>query len=295
MGTFQDGSIEVSREYSVIDSDSEETSQHSLNYRIHNRMNLSSQKSAPIVVLHGGPGVPSDYLYPLKDVIPYRSIVFYDQLGSGRSPGPDIISAYSIEKSIDDLELLLKKLNLRRFHLYGQSFGGILAFEYLKRIAERKKNDDEYKCLSVILSSSPPNVEQVEQTANKLIEKLLEEDDDQNTLAERFRENNQCRIKEKPQPLVNAYDHAGTIWRGTDVIKEWKAENPNDDASRMPSALILRGEYDFVDEECCQGWKDVFNHKFVRYKVLNDCSHHGLLENGSIYGDIVDSFFSEYD
>jgi len=303
--TFQDGSIEVLREYSAIDGDSEEeeytsndtaieTSQHSLNYRIHNRMNLSSQKAAPILVLHGGPGVPSDYLYPLKDVVPYRSIIFYDQLGSGRSPGPDNINAYSIEKSIDDLELILKKLNLRRFHLYGQSFGGILAFEYLKRIAEQEEKD-EYECLSVILSSSPPNVEKVEQTANKLIEKLVEEDDDQTTLAERFRVNNQCRMKDKPQSLVDAYNHAGTIWRGTDVIKEWKAVRPSDDASRMPSALVLRGEYDFVDEECCQGWKDVINHKFVRYKVLNDCSHHGLLENGPIYGDIVDSFFSEYD
>ncbi len=222
-------------------------------------------------------------------------------MGSGRSPGPDTIHAYSIEKSLDDLELLLKKLNLRRFHLYGQSFGGILAFEYMKRVAERvqvvveDKDHDSYECLSVILSSSPPNVKQVEESANKLLTELIEEDDDQSTLAERFRMNNQCRTSDKPQALVDAYSHAGTIWRGTDVIQEWKAAKPRDDASRLPSALILRGEYDFVDEECCEGWKDVFNHKFVRYKVLSDCSHHGLLENGPLYGEVVDSFFAEYD
>lgn len=314
--SLQDGTIEVTREYYKSNNNGDnnnntdngnegssssndttiQTSKHLIHYRIHNRMNLSSQKAAPILVLHGGPGVPSDYLYPLTNVIPYRSIIFYDQLGSGRSPGPDNINAYSIEKSIDDLELLLKKLNLRRFHLYGQSFGGILAFEYLKRKAEQKQNDDDdYECLSVILSSSPPNVEQVETAANELIESLLEEDDDSSTLAERFRKNNQCRIEEKPQPLIDAYNHAGTIWRGTDVIKQWKAEKPCDGSSRMPSALVMRGEYDFVNEECCQGWKDVFNHKFVRFKVLSDCSHHGLLENGPVYGDIVDSFFAEYD
>lgn len=199
--SFQDGTIEVSREYTTDDSTSTSTatstttSSHSLHYRIHNQMRLSSQKSAPILILHGGPGVPSDYLYPLKNVIPYRSLVFYDQLGSGRSsPGPQSLNAYSIEKSLDDLELLIKTLGLRRFHLYGQSFGGILAFEYLKRISDRQHDDnngDRPECLSVILSSAPTIVEQVEASANSLINKLLEEDDDTSSLAERFRLQNQ--------------------------------------------------------------------------------------------------------
>jgi L-proline amide hydrolase len=299
--SFQDGTIEVSREFHVSSnfstkSQEQQTSIHVLHYRIHNRMNLSSQKAAPILVLHGGPGVPSDYLYPLTEVIPYRSIVFYDQLGSGRSPGPEHIDAYSIEKSLDDLELLIKKLNIRRFHLYGQSFGGILAFEYLKRVAEKKNSgDDQPECLSVILSSTPSNVEQVEASANILMDNLLVEDDDMSSLPERFRLQNQCRIPEKPQSLVDAYSHAGTVWRGTDVIKDWKAKGPADGASRMPSALVMRGEHDFVSDECVQGWKKVFNHPFVRIKVLDGCSHHGLLENGREYGDIVDSYCSEYD
>lgn len=295
--SFTDGTIEVSRECTITgDSSSiQKESSHSLHYRIHNRMNLSSQKAAPILILHGGPGVPSDYLYPLVDVIPYRSLIFYDQLGSGRSPGPSSLDAYSIEKSLDDLELLIKKLNLRRFHLYGQSFGGILAFEYLKRIAERSKDDDEVSVLSVIFSSSPNNVAQVEASANTIIGKLLEEDDDMSSLAERFRLQSQCRIPDKPQSLVDAYAHAGTIWRGTDVIKEWKAKKPSDGSKRMPSALVMRGEYDFVTEECVQGWKEVFNHACVRMKVLEGCSHHGLLEFPEQYGDTVDSFFAEYD
>lgn len=70
----------------------------------------------------------------------------------------------------------------------------------------------------MILSSSPPNVKQVEEVANNLLQTLLEEDNDQSTLAERFRINNQCRLEQKPQPLIDVYDHAGTIWRGTTVI-----------------------------------------------------------------------------
>jgi len=216
------------------------------------------------------------------------------------------LDLHSIESSLDDLEILIKKIGLRRFHLYGQSFGGILAFEYMKRVAERhskekdhessgNQSEPEHKCLSVILSSSPTNVTQVEIVANDLINSLLEEDNDTSTLAERFRRQNQCRTVEKPQPLVDAYAHAGTEWRGTDVIKDYVAERPGSSAARMPSALVMRGEYDFVSEECVQGWRDAFNHKFVRMKVLDGCSHHGLLEDGRVYGEIVDSFFAEYD
>jgi len=298
-----DGSVDVERTYSLggegLDDDSATiTSTHQIKYHIRNKMNLSSQQAAPILVLHGGPGVPSDYLLSLKDVVPYRSIVFYDQLGCGRSPGPKSKEAYNIESSLDDLEVLIKKIGLRRFHLYGQSFGGILAFEYLKRVAERNDGDtDAPRCLSVILSSSPCDVEQVESVAGSLIGKLMADDDDKSTIMERFRMRHQCQSEEKPKAIKDAYEHAGErgIWRGTDSIEGWKAIKPMEGLQRMPSCMVMRGENDFVSSECIEGWKDAFNHKFVRTKVLDGCSHHGLLENGNMYGEIVDSFFSEYD
>ena len=99
--------------------------------------------------------------------------------------------------------------------------------------------------------------------------------------------------------MVDTYSHAGTVWRGTDVIQDWKAERPRDSetfrSKRMPSAMLMRGENDFVSNECIMGWKEVFNHPFVRVKVLDGCSRHGLLENGGEYGEIVYSFFAEYD
>jgi hypothetical protein len=69
------------------------TETYNLSYRIFRPMTLSSKQACPIVVLHGGPSVPSDYLYPLVDVVPYRSIVFYDQLGCGRSDVPQDVNA----------------------------------------------------------------------------------------------------------------------------------------------------------------------------------------------------------
>ena len=284
------GTVQVSRG----DDDDEH---FNLSYNLVRPMSLSSQQAAPIVVLHGGPSVPSNYCFPLAKHVPYRSILFYDQLGCGKSDEPTNMEHYSIGQAVDDLEVVLKQLSIRRFHLYGQSFGGILAFEYLKRCAEQgndsNNEDDDEGCLSVILSSTPTNVRQVEEEAQRLIEALPD--------PELFRETHQCRTPEMPEPLANAYASAGTVWRGTTAIQDYFAQPPtnNDEGgnniSIMPSALVLRGEYDFVTEDCSKDWKKLFNSRSVRERTLQDCSHHGLHENGLLYGDIVDSFFSEYD
>ncbi|KAL7529014.1 hypothetical protein ACHAXR_004032 [Thalassiosira sp. AJA248-18] len=263
-------------------------------------MSLSSRQAAPIVALHGGPSVPSSYLYPLEDVVPYRSIVFYDQLGCGKSDEPKDISLYSIKDSVLDLKALLKKLGIRRFHLYGQSYGGILAFEYMKSMASGGGEED-VKCLSAVLSSAPTNVKEIEKEFDRLIQELSPPDKDDNNsmteaeLNELFRKTHQCRLPEMPKILADAYASAGTVWRGTAAIADYVAERPPEDAARMPSSLIMRGEFDFVSEASVEAWKGAFNTNFLRYKTLEGCSHHGLLENGSLYGEIVDSYFGEYD
>eukprot|EP00978_Attheya_sp_CCMP212_P006017 scaffold13544_cov50-Attheya_sp.AAC.6 len=318
----RDGEMWVPRrteeESESSEQDAQTTKEYALRYRIFRPMSLSSQQAAPVVVLHGGPSVPSDYLYPLVDVIPYRSMIFFDQIGCGRSSIPTDLSAYSISNAVDDLELLLKKLNVRRFHLYGQSYGGILAFEYCKRVAERKgattnNNNDEEACccLSVILSSAPTSVSLVETEVHRLLDELKKdeettstattnddeemEEEDTKALWERFRIQHQVRTPEMPLPLVDAYAHAGTIWRGTAAIPDYVASPPSPNAARLPSAMILRGQHDFVTCACTQDWGSAFHHPFVRQVVLAGCAHHGLLEQPRLYGDTVDSFFSEYD
>ncbi|KAL3801319.1 hypothetical protein ACHAW5_002234 [Stephanodiscus triporus] len=296
---FKDGSIRVARS---------DGSSHRLSYRVARPASLSSRLAAPIVVLHGGPSVPSNYLYPLADAVPYRSIVFHDQLGCGASDEPTDASLYSIEDSVKDLKGLLKHLGVRRFHLYGQSYGGILAFEYLKSVAMDgrgggdKSDDGAPVCLSAILSSSPTNVKVVESEAALLIQELASSSSspsndatEEVAVEELFRRTHQCRLPEMPSAIRDAYANAGSVWRGTSAISDYVAEPPAEGASRMPSTMIMRGEYDFVSEAAVSGWRDAFNTKSLRYKTLMGCSHHGLSEDGTLYGEIVNSFFGEYD
>ena len=51
---------------------------------------------APIVVIHGGPGLDHNYLQPGLDILSSRNaLVYYDQRGTGRSEAtlaPDVVN-----------------------------------------------------------------------------------------------------------------------------------------------------------------------------------------------------------
>eukprot|EP00957_Ditylum_brightwellii_P190666 14514722-Ditylum_brightwellii.AAC.1 len=134
-----------------------------------------------------------------------------------------------------------------------------------------------------------------EEDTEALLEVLRESDDDASTLKQRFRITHQCRTQHMPAPLVDALKHAGAVWRDTVVIQNYVATPPSEQAVTMPPAMAMRGEYDCVNERCLDEWKGVFNHNMVELRTLEGCSHHGLLERGTFYGETLDNFFSKHD
>lgn len=85
----------------------------------------------PLLLLHGGPGFPHDYLENLAALASeQRRVVFYDQLGCGRSDKPDDTSLWQVPRFVTELATMRKALGLERVHILGQSWGGMLAIEY---------------------------------------------------------------------------------------------------------------------------------------------------------------------
>jgi proline iminopeptidase len=85
----------------------------------------------PLLTLHGGPGFPHDYLEPLAALADERPVVFYDQLGCGRSDRPDDLALWRTERFVAELAAVRAALGLERVHLYGHSWGTMLAVDYL--------------------------------------------------------------------------------------------------------------------------------------------------------------------
>ena len=84
----------------------------------------------PLVCLHGGPGVPHDYLEPLGDLVATgRRVAFYDQVGCGLSDHLEDPSPLGVALFVEELAEVRRALGLSRCHLLGQSWGGMLAIE----------------------------------------------------------------------------------------------------------------------------------------------------------------------
>jgi len=91
---------------------------------------VGSGTQTPLLVLHGA-CVPSAYLKPLEALAEDRPVIFYDQLTCGKSVGPSDTTLWTIGRYVEEIALVREALDLKEVHIYGHSWGTILAVEYI--------------------------------------------------------------------------------------------------------------------------------------------------------------------
>jgi proline iminopeptidase len=111
----------------------------------------SQAGGTPLLCLHGGPGMPHDYLEPLAALSDERPVIFYDQLGCGRSPAAGNVE-WTVDRFVEELAAVRSHLGLTEVVIFGNSWGGMLAIRYML--------DRPAGVRALILSSAPPSVSQ---------------------------------------------------------------------------------------------------------------------------------------
>ncbi|MBP2622728.1 alpha/beta fold hydrolase [Streptococcus oricebi] len=96
-----------------------------------------------IILLHGGPGTPDDFLWFLAEFEQDFQIINFHQRGTKQSPCPS--GDFSIEAYIADIDTIANHFKVDKFHLLGHSWGGLYAQIYASKHPER--------LLSLFLSS----------------------------------------------------------------------------------------------------------------------------------------------
>ena len=89
-----------------------------------------SGTKTPLILLHGGPGVPSNYLKPLLALADERPVIIYDQLGAGRSDHVSDTALFTTARFVRELQALRDSLGITHAYLLGHSWGTILGAEY---------------------------------------------------------------------------------------------------------------------------------------------------------------------
>jgi proline iminopeptidase len=85
-----------------------------------------------LLCLNGGPGLPCDYVRDCHSWISDKGfkVIAYDQLGCGQSDKPKDKELWNVKRYANELNTIIKTLNLKNIHLLGQSWGTILGMEY---------------------------------------------------------------------------------------------------------------------------------------------------------------------
>lgn len=276
---------------------------------------LRDSELAPLVVLHGGPGAPHDYLEGLSALVEMtgRACVFYDQIGCGRSQHlPDApAELWSPELFCRELDALLAHLAIAgRYQLLGQSWGGMLAMEHALR--------QPVGLRSMVVANSPASIQLWVEEANRLRRLLPPEVQD--TLARheaagttdelayqqammRFYERHLCRIVPFPDPLQRTFElleadptvyhtmNGPSEFHVIGTLRDWNI-TPQLSEIHVP-VLVISGEHDeatpAVIEPLVGGLPN------ARWELIPDASHSTHLEQPDRFLELVTSFLAAHD
>jgi proline-specific peptidase len=176
----------------------------------------------PLLCLHGGPGSTHDGLEPLRALAQGRRVVLYDQLGSGDSDRPDDPSLWTVETFLDQLRTVREALGLERLILFGSSWGGMLALEYVLT----RPDGLVALALNSTPTSAPRWVEETRRLAAELPPGLDEKEADKE-----YWRRHVCRLDPEPEALQRTRAKFGkqvyeTMWGPNEftvsgTLKDW--------------------------------------------------------------------------
>ena len=263
----------------------------------------------PLVCLHGGPGLPHDYLEPLAALADERPVLFYDQLGCGQSDRPEDSELWVFERFVAELGTVVNALGIEKFHLFGNSWGGWLALEYAV--------SDFPPPTSLAINGSPPSVPRIIEDNRKLRQDLpaevrealdRHEKSGYTTCPEyaagvyEFYRRHLCRLCPWPDALDRSFAGLGTpvyehMWGPTEfgpvtgLLKDWDFTERLGQV-RQPT-LVAIGRHDEARPEHCAVLVDRIPN--ARAVFFDDSSHMPFHEEPEVFLSTVRDFISEHE
>ena len=271
--------------------------------------------ATPLVVLHGGPGATHDYVSSLAALAPEtgRAVVHYDQLGGGRSSHfPDRgAEFFDVQLFLDELDVMLAHLEIAgRYHLLGQSWGGMLGAEHALR--------GPAGLSSLIISNSPASMalwvaeaarlrlglpDEVRETLDRHEREGSVEDPAYVAATQVFYDRHVCRVVPNPdevQASFTALEADPTVYRTMNgpneflcigTLRTWSVVDEVH-AIAAPT-LLISGRYDEATPATVQPFFDAIPD--VRWELFEQSSHMPFVEEPDAYRALVALFLAEHD
>jgi L-proline amide hydrolase len=292
-----------------IDGDTAETW-----YRVDGDLRPDDADSpTPLVTLHGGPGATHDYLLALADLADGRPVVFYDQIGNGRSThypqrGADF---WTVDLFVRELHNLVDALGIAgRHHVLGSSWGGFLAQEYALThppglrslvLADTAASFPDFLAEANRLRGELPP--EVEATLKRHEEAGTTDDPEYEEACMIFYRRHLCRLEEWPMELVESFEWIArdpTVYHTMNgpsefhvigSIKDWQVKDRLGEID-VPT-LLTSGRYDeatpALQETLREGIPD------CEWELFEESSHTPFFEERQRYMQVVGAWLASRD
>lgn len=263
----------------------------------------SEYEQVPILTLHGGPGAASYYIEDMQALASgTRRVILYDQLGCGRSDQPDNASLWRVERFVEEIGIVRQALGLERIHLWGQSWGGMLAIEYALTQPQG--------LVSLILASATPSMPMWVAETNRLREELPPEiqatlqrheeagttsNEEYQRAAMAFYERHVIRLSPFPEHVKHSFASLGQVYltmngpsefHVTGVLRDWQQIDRLHEI-HVPT-LITSGRYDestpLINETMRKNIKE------SKWILFEHSAHMAHIEEQKAYQQTVETF-----
>jgi len=264
-------------------------------------------QGVPLLVIHGGPGLTHDYLEPLNQPGNERPVVFYDQLGAGKSDRPTDVELWRLQRFVEEVGTVRSEFCSGEFHLLGHSWGSMVAIEYALT--------NPWGLVSLILSSPCLSIERYVADSIRLRDALPPETArvlqhyDRSELKKAhpdyiralsvYNQFHGCRLDEVPEPIQRSADGRNTrvtetMWGPPSLTPTGSLKN-YDSTERLAQidipVLLTCGRYDPATPETTAWYASLFSRGELL--VLEESSHMAHLKQTEDYLSAVRKFLAQ--
>jgi L-proline amide hydrolase len=271
-------------------------------------------EALPLFVLHGGPGMAHNYVANIAELADEtgRTVVHYDQIGCGNSTHlPDAPADFwTPDLFVEEFHAVRTALDIDRYHVLGQSWGGMLGAE----IAVRRPEG----LASLSICNSPASMQLWVEAAAELRAQLpaatqaaLVRHEADGTVTDpeylaattEFYRRHVCRVEPMPkdfadseaqmeaEPTVYHTMNGPNEFHVVGTLRNWTV------IERLPAitapVLVVAGEFDEATPATWQPYVD--NIADVRSHVFPDTSHCTHLEKPAEFRAVIADFLASHD
>lgn len=260
-------------------------------------------KGAPILVVHGGPGLNHSYFLPhFNKLWSKHQLIFVDQRACGKSSGALDSAQMSLDWFVKDMEAIRKELKLGKVSVLAHSWGGLLGMLYASRYPESVR--------SLIISNSvSPKVGEYDEQTNQIVNSRYSKDDStlrsQTLKSKAFKDGDLeaykllFKVSFKQSFFNRQYIDSLNLVLPSDFVqkrkvlffmsKELSNYNFYPELNKIRCrTLIIHGDFDAIPIELAQNINKSIRGSTLR--VIKSAGHFPFIERKSDFFDVVEEF-----